>query len=119
MAAVARQQAIVKKTIHGLRRWVVSETAPKSGIERIPIADTNPFATANFVFDTPRSATIHAEKNSVVMFIEKIVLEKSYSAQLHLSFAGARGGLRSPAAVSGELLTAMVCMNEKVGGAVG
>lgn len=52
-------------------------------------AETMLFAVANFTFEMPRSATTHAEKKSVAMFIEKIVLEKSYSAQLQRSLLGA------------------------------
>jgi hypothetical protein len=47
-------------------------------------------ATAAIVFDAPTSLTSHTAKKSVAMFIEKIVLEKSYRAQLHRSRAGAR-----------------------------
>ena len=47
-------------------------------------------ATAAIVLEAPTSWTSHTAKKSVAMFIEKIVLEKSYNAQLNLSRNGAR-----------------------------
>ncbi len=47
-------------------------------------------ATASVVFDTPRSLTSQTAKYRVATFIEKIVFEKSYSAQLMRSMNGAR-----------------------------
>ena len=64
--------------------------APRTGIESTTIADAIALATAYTRSVDPRSLTIQTEKYSVATFIEKIVFEKSYSAQLHRSSAGAR-----------------------------
>jgi hypothetical protein len=90
----------VKPTTHGLRRCVASEIAPNKGIDSTTRSDEMLLATAAIVFDAPTSFTSHTAKNSVAMFIEKIVLEKSYNAQLHRSIAGARGAITSPSGVT-------------------
>ena len=98
IAAVAMHEAMVNHTTHGLWRPVVSEIAPKTGIDRITSAETRDFAIANRVLETPRSATIHADRKSVPIFIENIVLEKSYITQLHRSRAGASATVAEAAA---------------------
>ena len=67
----------VKPTTHGLRLCVASEIAPKTGIEMTTSSEDMLLATAAMVFDAPTSSMSHTAKNSVAMFIEKMVLEKS------------------------------------------
>src|SRR5437588_5234367 len=74
---VATQAIIVNHTTHGLRRCVASEIAPKTGIETTTIAEAIPLTVAYRVLLCPRSATNHAEKYSVAMFIENTVFAKS------------------------------------------
>jgi hypothetical protein len=77
MAAVITTEMIVNPTTHGFLRWVASEMAPKSGMENTTSNEEMLLATAAIVFDAPTSLTSHTAKNSVAMFIEKIVFEKS------------------------------------------
>ena len=90
----------VNPTTHGFLRWVASEIAPKTGIDSTTSTDEKLLATAAIVFDAPMSSMSHTAKNSVAMFIEKIVFEKSYSAQAQRSRAGARVAIMSPSAVT-------------------
>src|SRR5678816_503003 len=80
----------VKPTTQGFRRRRTSEIAPRNGIDTTTSADAIAAAAASIVFDTPRSLTSHTVKYSVATFIEKIVFEKSYNAQLMRSINGAR-----------------------------
>jgi hypothetical protein len=56
---------------------VASEIAPKRGMENTTSNEEMLLATAAIVFEAPTSFTSHTAKNSVAMFIEKIVFEKS------------------------------------------
>src|SRR5438105_2513383 len=90
IATQPRHDAMVNPTTHGLRRRRASEMAPSTGIAMTIKIDAAAFAIAYTRSVEPRSLTIQTEKYSVATFIEKIVFEKSYSAQLHRSTAGAR-----------------------------
>src|SRR5665647_3934432 len=97
IAAVAIHDAIVNQRTHGLWRLVVSEIAPNIGIETITSAETSDFAIVKRVIETPMSLTIHAARKRVPIFIENIVLEKSYIAQLRRSRSRAVSTAVSPA----------------------
>src|SRR3954469_10522242 len=88
--AQAMHERIVNPTTHGLRRRLTSDNPPKNGTDPPPSADAIALAVASIVFETPRSLTSHTVKYRVATFIEKIVLEKSYNAQLTRSISGAR-----------------------------
>src|SRR6185437_9866336 len=90
IAAVAAHDRSVNPTTHDFLRRRASDNAPSTGIVTMTRSEPTELAAAYIVFDAPRSPTSHTEKYSVATFIEKIVLEKSYNAQLHRSRAGAR-----------------------------
>src|SRR6185503_8617244 len=99
MRAQPRQDSRVKPTTHGLRRRRTSDSAPRNGIATTTNKDATAPAAASSVLDTPKSSTSHTVKYNVAMFIEKMVLEKSYNAQLERSSVGARSTARiSPSA---------------------
>ena len=77
MSTVHMQAITVNPTTHGFRRCVASEIAPKTGIETTTRAEAIPFTNAYYVLECPRSATSHAAKYSVAMFIENTVFAKS------------------------------------------
>ena len=90
MTTVMITEISVKPTTHGFRRCVASEIAPNNGMDRTTSTEETLLAIAAIVFEAPTSLTSHTAKKSVAMFIEKMVFEKSYSAQLNLSRNGAR-----------------------------
>src|SRR5829696_4031168 len=96
------QQAMVNPITHGFRRPDTSEIAPNTGIDKATSADATAFAIPTIVFVAPRSVTNHTVKYNVAMFIEKMVLAKSYIAQLHRSRRGARVARISPPVITGR-----------------
>src|SRR3954451_17764244 len=90
MAAVATHEITVNHTTHGLRRRVASEMAPSNGTEIAMMIDEIDVAQEYAALDAPRSTTNQVARYSDTTFIDQMVLEKSYSAQLHRSRAVAR-----------------------------
>src|SRR5262245_9184025 len=90
ITASARHERSVNPTTQALRRLRPSDNAPSTGIESNTSAEAIALAVASIVLETPRSVTSHTAKYNVAMFMEKMVLAKSYNAQLHRSTRGAR-----------------------------
>src|SRR5215475_5311082 len=103
IAAQATHAATVNPTTHGFRRRRASDRAPRTGIDRTTRIDAIALSSAYSVFVEPRSSTSQAAKYSDATFMEKIVFEKSYSAQLSRSKSGARttGRISPPARIRG------------------
>src|SRR4030095_6918463 len=99
----------------GFRRRRASDSAPSTGIERTTRIDAIAFSVAYRVLVEPRSSTSQAAKYSDATFMEKIVFEKSYSAQLSRSTIGARttGRISPPAMIRGGACS--TCVIDDIG----
>jgi len=91
-----------------MRRGDYAQPIPVEGPPEIrqSCAEANALAAACIVFETPRSLTSHTVKYSVATFIEKIVFEKSYNAQLMRSIIGARTTGRTSPSIN---MSGMAC----------
>src|ERR1051325_4785646 len=90
IAAVATQERTVNQTTHGFLRRRASEMAPRIGTLAAMMMEEIDVAQEYTAFDAPRSTINQVARYSDTTFIDQIVFEKSYSAQLQRSSVEAR-----------------------------